>query len=694
MSQKQDDAVSQLLAYLSEAGLELLEEREIDYGRQFSISNGTDTCLVNVYTSGKATVGGKKTAFRQQLEEWKNLQQAQAQAPTSQRGESAAQNRATKFVVAQAKIAKIRDLIERLPGEITWREGDIGDAQVYQAEIRDDSDKVVVTQYHTGTLMVQGRASTLFDLVCDRLDEKLSQSIADRATRYIPEESRDTALAQMSQPDAEANVVTWLIEQLEQKAYEFLYPHDRETLLSGVALLQAVKSTNLKLADYSVLVMPFSRAYEGFLVKLFIHIGLASEAEIERSVRAINVGGWLDNLGELIVDTYRYGHIVYELKAAWTGSRHLMMHSDPVRRVKMPTLDEARNEICGVLLRALKRGFSNFVEHPIALKRQDDEDSGPASRSEKKPVKKPVQPQKKQEIEIDGIDEARLLERLENAGHTVEYYKDPSYGTKWRVATDDWKVFCPREPGDMIVVRGMGREDFVGWLHGEEEPASVSAPPSSIAFVAHIGVDEAGKGDYFGPLTVAAVYVTAESALDLIRWGVRDSKGLSDAVIAELALKIRELCPNVVHVLMPLEYNAAYQRHQNLNRLLAEAHATVMETLVEQTGCQRVVDDQFAAPHVLEEALAEQNISVDLEQRTSGESDVAVAAASILARETFVATIEDFRVKAGMDIPLGSSSPNVVKVAQAIVQRWGPGALERIAKLHFKTTKRVVGIIQ
>ena len=103
MTQKQNAVISQLRAYLTEAGLELLGEREIDYGHQFKISNGTDICLVNVYTSGKATVGGKKTALRQQLEVWKNLQQAQAQAPTSQRGESAAQNRATKFIVAQAK---------------------------------------------------------------------------------------------------------------------------------------------------------------------------------------------------------------------------------------------------------------------------------------------------------------------------------------------------------------------------------------------------------------------------------------------------------------------------------------------------------------------------------------------------------------------------------------------------------------
>jgi ribonuclease HIII len=686
MTQKQDAAIAQLRTYLVETGLELLSEREIDYGRQFKISNGTDTCLVNIYTSGKINVGGKKTALKQQTEVWKNLQQAQAQIPAKPVDEHAAQSRTTKFIVAQAKIDKIRSLIQELPGEITWREGDSDQAQVYQAEVRANGDKVVITQYRTGTLLVQGRASDLFDLMCDRLDQKLSQSIADRATRYIPEESRQVTLDQMSRPDTETVALSWLIEQLGQKVYDFLHPHDRETLLSGAALLQAVREIKLVLPDYSVLVMPFVRAYEGFLVKLFIHIGLADAEKIERNVRAVQVGRWLEELPDQIADLSRHGHIVDTLKNAWTSSRHPLVHSDHVRQAKLSTLDEADIEICGVIIRAFKRGFDNFVEEPIKLKRKADKQDSPPARQ---PVKEKSKSSKKQIIQVEGIDEARLLQRLNTAGYTVEPYEDPNYTNKWRIVTDDWKVFCPREPGDTIVVKGPGREDFMAWFHSEEKIAVHPATPVLPAVEPHIGVDEAGKGDYFGPLTVAAVYVTSESALDLIRWGVRDSKKMSNAVIAELALKIRERCPNVVHVLMPPEYNAAYERHQNLNRLLAEAHAQVIEALAEQTDCRQVVDDQFAAPHVLEEALAEREIKVNLEQRTGGESDVAVAAASILARESFVAAIEDFRIKAEMDVPLGSSSPKVVQVGRAIVRRWGEKGLERIAKLHFKTTDQI-----
>ncbi len=691
MPQKQDIAVAQLQAFLTESSLELLEEREIEHARQFKVSDGVDICSVNVYTSGKITVGGKKTLLRQQIEEWRNFRQAQAPVAVGHVDEIAEENRATKFIVAQGKIDRIRSSIQELPGEITWREGDASEGQVYQAEIRTNGEKVVVTQYHTGTLMVQGRASALFDSVCDRLDQKLSQSMADRATRYIPEEKRRAALDRMNQPEAETAALAWLIEQLGQGAYDFLYPHDRETLLSGTALLQTVQAIDLKLPDYSVLVMPFARAYEGFLVKLFIHIGLADKTEIEKNVQAIQVGRWLDELPDLIADSRRHGHIADDLKTAWTGSRHLMLHSDHVRQTKMASFDEANHEICGVIMRAFRRGSANFIEEPIQFKQKARKPHTSASvQGEAIQAIKGNQPTTKQEITIEGIDEVELVRRLEEAGHEVEHYEKPDYKTKWRVDTDTWKVYCPRDPGDKIIIRGKGREDFLNWFHNEEAPAPQEITRPIPAIQAHIGVDEAGKGDYFGPLTVAAVYVTSESALDLIRWGVRDSKAMSDMTVAELALKIRERCPNVVHVLMPAEYNMAYYRHQNLNRLLAEAHAQVIETLIEQTGCRQVIDDQFAASHIMEEALAERKIDVDLEQRTGGEADVAVAAASILARESFVAAIQDFRVKAEMDIPLGSSSPKVVEVGRAIVRRWGPEALERIAKLHFKTTTQIL----
>jgi ribonuclease HIII len=195
--------------------------------------------------------------------------------------------------------------------------------------------------------------------------------------------------------------------------------------------------------------------------------------------------------------------------------------------------------------------------------------------------------------------------------------------------------------------------------------------PLAPGYKTHIGADEAGKGDYFGPLVVAAAHVTQDAAYDLIRWGVRDSKAMSDSVISELALKIRERCSNVVEILMPPEYNQAYRRHRNLNQLLAEMHARAIAKLVRRSGCKRVIVDQFGDPRLLERFLEETGVRIELEQRVRGEVDVAVAAASILAREGFL--------------------PEIVVTGREILKRWGPKGLERIAKLHFKTTSRVLG---
>jgi ribonuclease HIII len=680
MTVKQDRVIDDLRKYIAETGLEVVEEREIDYGRQIKVTDGTDVCSVNVYTSGKTTVGGKSTDLKKRVEEWRNLQQA-GLVSTSQQEVAKVESRASKYVVSLSKLDRIREWLHEFPMVINWYEGTDDTPYVYRAELHSDSSKVVVTQYRTGTLMVQGRISTLFDEVCTRFDKKLSQSIPERAASYIPEEVRTEALKVMSQPETEKEALDWVDNNLGEDIYNFLYEHDRETLLSATALLQTVEKVTLKLPDYSVLVMPFARAYEGFLLKLFCKVGLADEATVEADGHAIQIGKWLEEIEETIVDKWRHRHVVYDLDTAWSGCRNLLMHSDPGRDVRMENLDQANREI-GVVVRGMERGYQHFIADPIAVQLPKGK---PEAQPEDPQKAEPVE--KKQDVtKIKNVNEEDLLERLKQAGHQVEHDDNPDHHNKWRVMGPGWKIFCPRHPGDLVIVKGGEKAAFLDW-YANKEAVEESGSPGPVS---HIGVDEAGKGDFFGPLVVGAVHVTAETALELIRLGVKDSKTLSDRTIAELALEIRERCPNTVILLSPPDYNAAYASTQNLNTLLANLHAQAIEELVTATGCRKVVDDQFAAKHVMEEALNARGLELDLEQRTGGESDVAVAAASILAREAFVAAIEDYRVKSGLEIPLGSSSPKVVEIGKVIVQRWGPKALERIAKLNFKTRKSIV----
>lgn len=682
----------QLRLYVQQMGFALDGGKAIDYGQQFRISNGLHTCIVNIFDTGKVTFGGKASELKVQMETWHRSMQAAKQgiAPSTEADALAA--RSTKYVVAASKFDKIRAVIEVVAPEATWQEAKPENAQVYRGELRSGSDRVVVTQYQTGTLLVQGRATHLFDEVCRMLDANLVATAADRATRYIPEEQSKAALAEMSRPEAESQAWDWLCEQLGQPILQFMDKHDVDTLVSGAMLLQAARGLDLRMPDYSPLVMPFARAYEGFLIKFFIHIGSADAEKVKQDVRSIQVGSWLRSLPKRIVDL-RHHHISTDLLTAWEGTRHLMLHSDPVRQLSIPSLGKADDEICGVIMRAIGRAYHNFIAQPIAIRPLEEQttptNTVPAdgqTASSKEPNSKPDEA-----LRVEGVDENALLNRLAAANYQIEQYRKPNTKDKWlaKSETEQWQIFYPRDPSHPLIVRGKGGSKFIEWYNTGSEVLNKEVTGAA-GFKPHIGADEAGKGDYYGPLVVAAVYVDKDTAQMLLNAGVRDSKSVSDSKIQELALTVRNLCPNVVIALKPPEYNDEYEQVNNLNTLLAQLHAKAITRLSKQIGCRQVLVDQFADSRVMEQALADMDSTIELEQRTQAESDIAVAAASILAREHFLATIEDYRAKAGLDIPLGGSSPELITVGQTIVRKWGDKALRRIAKMHFKTTQKII----
>jgi len=218
-----------------------------------------------------------------------------------------------------------------------------------------------------------------------------------------------------------------------------------------------------------------------------------------------------------------------------------------------------------------------------------------------------------------------------------------------------------------------------------EQPFELTSPDAPGGW---IGTDEAGKGDYFGPLVVAGVYATDATAILLRQIGVRDSKTLSDKRIAEMSTEIRRTCPVNVVAIGPDRYNEMYAKIRNLNRLLAWAHARVIENLLEKVACARVVSDQFADERVLQRALMDKGKGVHLEQRHRAEDDVAVAAASIIARGEFVRRLEELSRSVGIDLHKGAGPP-VLTAGRRFVGKHGREALGKVAKLHFKTTQQL-----
>lgn len=212
----------------------------------------------------------------------------------------------------------------------------------------------------------------------------------------------------------------------------------------------------------------------------------------------------------------------------------------------------------------------------------------------------------------------------------------------------------------------------------------------------HMGVDESGKGDVFGPLVIAAAYVNPALAEALRGLKVRDSKQISsDAQALALGAAIRrELGPNRFTLVRigPETYNRLYAKIRNVNRLLAWAHARAIENLLErQPDCPRAVSDQFGAKHEVERALMKQGRKITLEQRHRAESDIAVAAASVLAREGFLRALLQLRDRhQGLVFPKGAS-PAVRQAAVALIRQTGdPAVLLQTAKCHFRTIDAVL----
>ena len=260
-----------------------------------------------------------------------------------------------------------------------------------------------------------------------------------------------------------------------------------------------------------------------------------------------------------------------------------------------------------------------------------------------------------------------------------------------------------------LCIQGSKAEDFVLF---QLEPIVLGAATlgyekelSPELFAPHAGSDESGKGDYFGPLVVCCAYTDETLSDEMAKLGVRDCKQMSDKAVLTTGAKLRALLgPSgyAVVKLGPAAYNRLYSKIKNINRMLAWAHGTAIEELLtKRQTCGRVVVDQFAPTEdTIRRALKERGKMAVVEQRHKAESDIAVAAASVIARELFLRSIADMTTEVfgpppadgspAPKVPAGSSDPRVRELAEEMVRRNGATWLMNHCKAHFQTTDKVL----
>jgi ribonuclease HIII len=241
-----------------------------------------------------------------------------------------------------------------------------------------------------------------------------------------------------------------------------------------------------------------------------------------------------------------------------------------------------------------------------------------------------------------------------------------------------------------LVIQGKRAAEFIEFVLQPLILQDVSLSPS-FDRTWRIGVDEAGKGDFFGPLVVAGVCAGEERLDALIKLGVRDSKSMSDQLVRKIAAGIRKTVRYSLIRFPPPRYNTLYKEFSNLNHLLAWGHAKAIQTLAEEDPSVELARiDQFAAPWVVEKALKKQRVSIRLEQSVRGEADPVVAAASILARDAFLEGLEACSREVGMPLPKGAGAP-ILEAGRSLIARESPEILKHCAKLHFKTLQAICG---
>ncbi len=249
-----------------------------------------------------------------------------------------------------------------------------------------------------------------------------------------------------------------------------------------------------------------------------------------------------------------------------------------------------------------------------------------------------------------------------------------------------------------LVVQGKGTQEFVEFYLEPELLKEVKLGYEHVLdpemLTPRIGVDESGKGDFFGPLVVAGAFVGGDAVLQLKDAGVKDSKQIgSDKRIAELAKAIRKTV-GVVTTVVPIgneAYNRLHARMANVNSILGWGHARVIENLLahkEVKDCKRAISDQFGNKRIVLKALMERGKKIELIQRHKAESDIAVAAASIIARDEFVTRLHALSKKFGVELPKGASAA-VEEAGRELVRKHGAEILGKVAKTHFRTTAKI-----
>ena len=270
--------------------------------------------------------------------------------------------------------------------------------------------------------------------------------------------------------------------------------------------------------------------------------------------------------------------------------------------------------------------------------------------------------------------------------------------THYAFKADHLKLNLSAYTSGKVVIAGKGTEDFVRDVIEPEITGAAQLGYDEVLhpdwFESHAGLDESGKGDFFGPVIAATVIADKSAIEEWRKAGAQDSKKMAESKILELDRLIRATKGAAVATCFcrtMTRYNELMGRPgANLNRLLAWQHATALGDALARKPVKWGLLDQFSEQPLVQRELAKNDIKdFELRMRTKAESDPVVAAASIVARAEYVRQMHLLSKKFGAKLQKGAG-PLVKAQAEEIIRQFGAPALRDYAKLHFRTAYEVV----
>jgi len=636
---------------------------------------------MNIYHTGTILVQGKESELKDLIKELKDSieHKQNIQITDNHTGKEGGKHQ-TYEIENTTKEKQVKDFLLDKYEIINNRQNLKKEHYIFK--IKRNNQSITITQFKSGTLLLQGGYTKLFDEICDEIEAIIIPQTEEVISRFIPENSTKS---DHERPVNEINIdkaTEDLIGNISKNAFEFLTNHDRDYLLTA----ECLKNLDfLKMPEYSFMVMPAAKGYEGFTKKLMYKIGFLNEKEYTSLKSEFYKLGNLNanKYSQIFENAPRGKELIEQLKSSIKSNRHYWMHSDNSKLNKIGTYEEAVAKIEKIQV-DIKNYFQDCKK--IFFPNWEPEI--------KEGFRLPTNIETIRDIITDKVDKIKITEERD--------------GYQFNLRKKDWNGYIVIYDVGKIVRYGedkLGNNEIAKQIRSTfkmyrknlalslNKNTSNSSDKLNLGLPI-IGTDESGKGDYYGPLVCAAVYVNSKIEKELIRLGIRDSKKLSDKKIRTLAGKIKLLCEDKFTVIeiSPKKYNELYSAFKsegkNLNNLLGWIHAKAIEETLSLIECDKAVSDQFGDEKYIIDKLQEKGSQIQLIQITKGERNIAVAAASILARERFIRKLDYLGKNISLTLPKGGGN-QTIEPGRLILRNFGESKLKEVAKMHFKNTEKI-----